>query len=116
MRKCDKHNEVLKYTDRWNGFQFRSPTYLNGHFAQNEYDLVLWQTHKPLEVIDAKTMQKKIVTESCFSVANLVWNEKDQSFDFRSVGLRYLEYNVDGLDQWVLDFAKKKEEEYRNCC
>ena len=28
------------YTDEWNGFQFRAPAYLDGHFEPHKFDLV----------------------------------------------------------------------------
>ena len=31
---------VKEYTDIWNGFQFRAPTYLDGHIEPYEFDLV----------------------------------------------------------------------------
>lgn len=30
------------YGEEWNGFQFRSPNYLDGHFKPYEFDLVKW--------------------------------------------------------------------------
>lgn len=43
---------------------------------------------------------------TCFVVAFIKWDEKDECWDFRSVGLRYLEYYVDGLSEWVLDYLQ----------
>lgn len=31
------------YGEKWNGFQFRSPNYLDGHFESYEFDLVKWE-------------------------------------------------------------------------
>ena len=96
------------YTDIWNGFQFRPPTYIDGHFNSDIYDLVLWSDHDPISVIDGKTGQKKISTRSCIVVGSLKWDKKEHYFRFESCGLRYLEYHIEGLDKWILEFAEKE--------
>lgn len=97
------HKEV--YTDEWNGFQFRSPTYLDGHFEPHKFDLIKWQDHEPIEVINWHTGEKRMNTRSCFVVGTLIWDEKEPCFDFHSCGLRYLEYRIDGLEKFILDFC-----------
>ena len=97
------------YTDEWNGFQFRAPVYLDGHFEPYKFDLVKWEDHEPYEVTDWHTGEKKISTKSCFTIARLIWDEKDYAFDFESCGLRYLEYRIDGLEKFILDFCKTME-------
>ncbi len=89
------HN-VLIFTEEWNGFQFRSPTYIDGHIEPYKFDLVLWR-------IDERG------NKYCFSVGFLEWNEKESFFTFRSVGIRYLEYRVDGLEKFILDFCADME-------
>lgn len=102
---------VRVYTDEWNGFQFRAPIYLDGHFEPYKFDLVLWQDHKPYEVVDIYTGKKKMSNRSCFSVAQLNWDTKDHCFDFRSIGLRYLQYRIDGLEKFILDFCETMEKQ-----
>lgn len=97
------------YTDIWNGFQFRAPTYLNGHFEPYQFDLVKWENHKPYEATDWYTGEKKMSTRSCFSVGLLTWSPKGHYFDFKSCGLRYLEHRVDGLEKFILDFCETME-------
>lgn len=104
---------TIVYTDEWNGFQFRAPTYLDGHFEPYKYDLVKWQDCEPYEVTDLNTGEKKIKTRNCFSIATLTWNPKNESFDFESVGLRYLEYRIDRLEEWILKFCEFKTVELR---
>lgn len=96
-----------KSYDVWENFEFRPPTYLDGHFEPNIYDLVKWNEHEPVEVIDWKTGTKKISTRNCFVIARLIWNKKECSLDFESCGLRYLEERVDGLEKFILDFSNK---------
>ena len=43
------------YGEEWNGFQFRSPTYLDGHFDPYKFDLVKWEDCDPHEVTDLTT-------------------------------------------------------------
>lgn len=109
-------SEVLKgkimvrvYTDEWNGFQFRAPTYIDGHFEPYKFDLVKWEDHEPYEVIDGYTGEKKMSSRHCFSIGSLTWNPKEEWFNFKSCGLRYLEYRIDGLEEFILDFCKTME-------
>ena len=99
------------YGEEWNGFQFRSPTYLDGHFDPYEFDLVKWREHEPYEVTDWQSGEKKLSTKYCFSIARLWWNDKEPCFEFESVGLRYLEYREDGLEEWLMKWCKLKEYE-----
>ena len=99
------------YTGEWNGFQFRSPTYLDGHFEPYEFDLVKWKECEPEEVIDFITGEKKIQTRYCYSVGKLIWDKNEQAFTFESVGLRYLTDRVDGLEEWILKFCEEMEKE-----
>ena len=94
------------YTDVWNDFQFRAPSYLDGHFEPYKFDLVKWYNHESWEVYDVDIGKKTISTRSCFSVGTLIWDEKDCYFEFKSCGLRYLRHRVDGLEQFILDFCE----------
>ena len=102
---------VRVYTDRWNGFQFRAPVYVDRHFNPYRFDLVKWESCEPHEAINMSTGKKDIVTEYCFTVASLDWNKKELGFKFSSCGLRYLEHYIDGLNEFVLDFCKMMEKE-----
>ena len=99
------------YTDEWNGFQFRAPAYLDGHFEPHKFDLVKWEDHEPYEVIDWVTGEKRMSTRSCFSIGFLTWDTKEHDFDFESCGLRYLEHRVDGLEKFILDFCEMMRKE-----
>lgn len=99
------------YTEEWNGFQFRSPTYLDGHFEPYEFDLVKWKECEPKEVIDFITGEKKIQTRYCYSIGKLVWNKNEEAFTFESIGLRYLTNRIDGLEEWILKFCEEMEKE-----
>lgn len=102
---------VRVYTDEWNGFQFRSPAYLDGHFEPHKFDLVKWEEHEPYEVVDFYTGKKKISTRNCFTIGTLIWNSKEQGFEFKSCGLRYLEHREDGLEKFIFDFCEMMEKE-----
>ena len=102
---------VRAYTEEWNGFQFRAPSYLDGHINPHKFDLVKWVEHEPYEVIDCYSGEKKLSTRHCFSIGFLTWNEKEECFDFKSVGLRYLEHRVEGLEKFILDFCYMMEKE-----
>lgn len=102
---------VRVYTDIWNGFQFRTPVYLDGHFEPYKFDLVKWEDHEPYEVTDGYTGKKKMSSRHCFSIGSLTWDTKEYGFDFKSCGLRYLEHRVDGLEQFILDFCETMEKQ-----
>ena len=80
------------YTDRWNGFQFQAPVYLDGHHNPYQFSLVKWKTCEPFEA--------------------LIWDPKEEAFDFESCGLRYLEHRIDGLEKFIINFALMIEEEF----
>ena len=105
---------VKVYTDEWNGFQFRAPVYLDGHFDPYKFDLVKWEDHEPYEVIDLYTGKKKMSTRSCFSIGFLKWDSKEPGFEFESCGLRYLEYRIDGLENFIFNFCAMMEQELIN--
>lgn len=58
---------------------------------------------------DLHTGKKIMSTRSCFSIGFLTWNEKEYRFEFESCGLRYLEYRIDGLEKFILDFLRNDE-------
>lgn len=99
------------YTDIWNGFQFRAPVYVDGHFEPYKFNLVKWEDHEPYEVFDFFTNEKKISTKSCFSIGTLEWDIREGWFGFKSCGTRYLEYRVDGLEKFILDFCETMKQQ-----
>lgn len=107
---------VKVYTDIWNDFQFRAPSYLDGHFEKHKFDLVKWVNTEPVEVTDLETGEKIMSDRYCFSVGSLNWDAKEGWFNFESVGTRYLDYRIDGLEEWILEFCemmeKKLSEDY----
>lgn len=105
---------IKVYTDEWNGFQFRAPSYLDGHFEQHRFDLIKWEEHEPYEVTDWYTGKKKMSTRCCFTVGTLIWNPKELGFEFESCGLRYLEHRIDGLEKFILDFCDMMEQELKD--
>ena len=102
---------LITYGEEWNGFQFRSPNYLDGHFEPYEFDLVKWKDCEPMEVTDLKTGKKKIQTRFCYSIGKLTWDKKEGGFEFSSCGLRYLKDRIDGLEEWILEFCEEMAKE-----
>ena len=95
------------YGEEWNGFQFRSPIYLDGHFDPYKFDLVKWKEWKPSETTGYERDKEKVNSRYCFSIATLIWDKKEQTFEFESVGLRYLQHRVDGLEDYILNFCEE---------
>jgi len=104
----------MDYTSRWNDFQFRSPVYMDGRIEPYKFDLVKWEHYEPIEVKDLLTGEKKMSDESCFVVGTLIWNPKEEDFEFESCGLRFLEYYIDGLNKWITAFAEMKRIELKS--
>ena len=102
---------LITYGEEWNGFQFRSSNYLNGHFEPYEFDLVKWEECEPTEVTDYRTGKKKIQTRFCYSIGKLTWDKKEGAFKFSSCGLRYLKDRIDGLEEWILEFCEEMAKE-----
>ena len=98
---------VKNYTQEWNEFQIRSPVYLDGHFDPYKYDVVKWEYHEPYEVINFYTGRREVICKNCFTIGMLIWNYKSSSFNFESCGLRYLQYRINGLEEFILDFCNK---------
>lgn len=101
----------MKSYGKFKDFEIRDVAYLGEPSKDRpiEFDLVKWQEHEPYEVIDLETRQKTLSTKNCFSIARLWWNDIEPCFEFKSVGLRYLEYREDGLEEWLLKWCELKE-------
>lgn len=95
---------------KFKDFEIQDVTYLIDSPKDRpiEFNLVKWQEHKPYEVTNWKTEEKEIITKSCFVIAKLWWNNKEPCFEFESIGLRYLEYREDGLEEWLLKWCELK--------
>lgn len=85
--------------------------YVDGHHEPHKFDLVKWEDHEPYEVTDWVTGEKTISTRHCFSVGQLTWDPREPGFEFESIGLRYLQYRVDGLEKFILDFCEMMRKE-----
>lgn len=111
----------MEYTDRVDGFQIRDVTYIGlpPKDTPPSYDIVKWVQTDPHEVMCFETGkdgklhgEKKVSAEYCFSVGQLVWNKKEDSFKFESVLMRWLEEKPsEAVVQMILDFAEKKGKE-----
>lgn len=90
---------------RFKNFEIRQCTFLGNpptpDYHKWNFDLVKWDKHEESD------------TEYCFSVGRLEWDRKEPGFEFRSIGTRYLEERVDGLEEWLLKWCEMKEVEYR---
>lgn len=91
---------------KFKNFEIRPTCFLDGHTDPKKWDVVKWQRHDPIEVTDWKTGGKKIITHSCYSVAQILWNDKEPCWEFKSVGTRFLEYYEDGLCEFILKWLE----------
>ncbi len=86
----------MYYTERVDGFQICSPSYLPKREPKVEplqYDVVKWETCKPFDAYDMVTGEKHTRTEYCYVVGVLKWDCQEPAMDFQSVGMRWLECN-----------------------
>lgn len=86
---------VREYTPIVDGFQIRDiicVTSLNKYPEKpKKFDVVKWEECEPLTVTDGETGEEKQITKYCYSVGNLEWDSKEPCFEFKSIGLRWLE-------------------------
>ena len=94
------------------GFEVRNPVYLPGfQHTGIKYDVVKWENCEP-RIVSGVDGQQRIVSESCYSVAFLIWNSDEEEFELHSVGMRLLETHpsVEAMDM-ICKFAREKREE-----
>ena len=83
---------MVNYTKRVDGIQVRDCVWM-GSPPPNKimYDVVKWETRPtPAIVRNARTGQLEYSFESCYSLAHLIWNPKEEEFKFEGVGTRWL--------------------------
>lgn len=95
-------------------YEIRDICNLNKEPDENptEFDVVLYYNHSPIECTDYRSGKKIITVRSCYSIGQLRWDEKEDTWDFESVGLRYLEDGNSLVNNWILDFCEKKAREF----
>lgn len=110
------------YTDRIEGFQIRDIAYFGKPpiDAPIRFDIVKWVQEKNPHIgtvcrlTDSGnwTAKEELITEFCYSVGTLEWDSCETCFDFKSVGLRWLEAKPsNAVVDMILDFCKRKEKE-----
>lgn len=81
-------------------FEIRPVKSLDGVVDTKRFELVKWWEHEPY--IHGSSTN----TRSCYVVAWLTWDAKEQGFDLESVGLRLVKDWIDGLDQFILKWCE----------
>lgn len=107
---------VREYTPIVDGFQIRD---IIGIGFENCYtppenpkrfDIVKWEECEPHMSIDDDTGEKRQITKFCYSVGHLEWNPKEPCFEFKSIGLRWLESNpTERVIKMILGFCNMME-------
>ena len=95
----------MKFKD----FEIRPVKSIDGVTDPNRFELVKWCNHEPMPVTNMRTGEKSISTRSCFVVAWLEYDNKDEFWDIESVDLRLVENWVDGLDQFIIRWCEMAE-------
>lgn len=109
---------VAEYTERVHGFQIRDVVRFGGATEKEEipttYDIVKWKTCKPYKAYSVEQQKVIEATEHCYSIGFLVWDEKEQCLNLRSVGLRFLEdYPDKEVVEMIYDFAMQQTKKLR---
>ena len=113
---------IREYTPIVDGFQIRDIVTLE-NFASDTYpenptrfDIVKWVECEPYKATDLKTGEEIIKSKYCYSVGTLEYNPKEPCFEFKSIGLRWLEENPSKkVIKMILGFCEMMEnifEEY----
>lgn len=112
---------MADYTERVEGFQIRDVTYFGDPpvNAPIQFDVVKWKPEENPHLCDSFrkvngkwVVEKKLITEYCYSVGTLKWNEHEKAFDFESVGIRWLEEKPsETVIDMILKFIEEKEKE-----
>lgn len=82
---------------RFKNFEIKKPTII-GNPPDNDYYKYNFDIVKYNE--DNST---------CFSIGALRYNKREESFEFESCGLRYLEYREEGLEEFIIAWCKAME-------
>ena len=84
----------MDYTKRVDDIQIRDVTYLPGFKptpAPIEYDIVKWgKLEHPIMALRIDG-QLEWQTDYCYSLARLVWDEREEEFKLVGVGMRFVE-------------------------
>ena len=93
---------VREYTDRVNGVQIRDCVYIvDPGKIEPRFDVVKWKKDESGK-------------EYCYSIARLEWDSHEPCFDFKSVGLRWLEDPASTdpeVREMILEFCEKVSKE-----
>ena len=84
---------LKEYTDRFQGFQIRDINYL-GEPPKNApimFDIVQWTKNGYDEP-----------KEYCYSVANLIYNDREPCFELHSIGMRWVDAHPSReVEDWI---------------
>ena len=84
----------MDYTKRVDDIQIRDVTYLPGFkptHAPIEYDIVKWEQRKHPMMTMREDGQLQWQTDYCYSLAHLVWDEREEEFKLVSIGMRFVD-------------------------
>ena len=112
---------MTEYTERVEGFQIRDVSYFGKPpiDAPIRFDVVKWFPEKKPYIGTVYrstpigwTSTEELITEHCYSVGILEWNSHEPCFEFRSIGLRWLEEKPsEAVIDMILKFCEEKGKE-----
>lgn len=104
---------LITYTEEWNGFQIREPVYMDSSFNPFKFDLVKWNDRSQESQYTLKDLDGNVASRTCFSIAMLEYDPDDGEWNIQMIGLRYLEYRIDGLEEFIKDFCDKMNKKFQ---
>lgn len=88
---------------RFKDFEIRPCGEWNGR--HHNFELVKWyKTNTPVEVINVETEEKVFRSEFCYVVAWIDYNDREPCWEFKSVGMRFIDDYVEGLCDYIKQF------------
>lgn len=105
---------VREYTPIVEDIQIRDINYLSclDKYPENptRFDIVKWVNCEPFETIDGRSGIEKTIDKYCYSIGTLEWNKHEPCFEFKSIGLRWLEAKPSNkVINMILGFCKMME-------
>ena len=93
----------MKFKD----FEIRPTCFFDGQTNPKRFDVVKWyKTDKPINVTDGRTGKENMKDIFCYSVAQILWNDKEHCWEFKSVGTRFLEDYEECLCEFILKWLE----------
>lgn len=76
---------------RYKWFEIIPTKFLDGHIEPDNYQVVVWNKEPPGGDFE----------EYCFAIAQIYYDQKEEQWELRSYGTRFLTYYDEGLARYI---------------